>query len=125
MTFKDYTENEKLAVIAVVKGIILAHGGFEEGEVDYVNEHITSENFPDYSEIFIKFEKIYKTEGSINEAFAEVEREEVKEQLIDLAINLAAASGIFDPEEVEIINHMCEIWSMEHKIEEAKGNQEE
>lgn len=116
MTFKDYTEEEKLAVIAVVKGIIMAHRGMEYEELNYVQQHITPSNFPDYSDVFLKFEERYKTEASINEAFAEVERVEVKEQLIDLAINLAASSGVMEPKEVEIINHMCSIWAMEHKI---------
>lgn len=115
--FKDYSEDEKLAVIAVVKGIIAgSREGLGREELNYIKEHITSQNFPDYSEVFRKFENKYKTEASINEAFAEVSRDSVKEELIDLALNLAAASGIIEPKELDVINHMCEIWGMEHKV---------
>jgi uncharacterized tellurite resistance protein B-like protein len=116
--FTNYTDEEKLAVIAVVKGIILSHGGFSDQEIDYVRNKIESENFPDYSEKFLEFEKKYPSEAKMYEAFAEVERENVREELIDLALNLAAASGIIEPSEVDVINHMCEIWGYEHKIED-------
>ncbi len=119
MTFKDYSYEEKLAVIAVVKGIMMAHKGIESDELEYIEEHINNENFPDYSEIFKKFDETYTKESQIYEAFAEIEREEVKEQLIDLALNLAASSGLIDVEEVEIITHMCEIWGYEDKILEV------
>jgi tellurite resistance protein len=115
--FKDYSEDEKLAVIAVVKGIIAgAKEGIGEEELDYIREHITNRDFPDYNEMFVKFEKKYKTEASIYEAFAEITRDKVKGELIDLALNLAAASGVIEPKELDVINHMCEIWGMEHKV---------
>ncbi|MBA7540819.1 hypothetical protein ES705_33122 [subsurface metagenome] len=63
---------------------------------------------------------MYPTEASINDAFAEVTNEEVKEQLIDLTINLAASPGLISPEEVGVINHMCKIWEYTHKLNEDK-----
>jgi hypothetical protein len=125
MTFKDYTEKEKLAVIAVVKSIMLASRTIETyDEINYIREHITEENFPDYQEMFNKFEKLYPTENSMYEAFAEVENDKVKEQLIDLAINLAASAGVMYPKELEVINHMCSIWDMEHKAFTESENEE-
>lgn len=121
--FSNYTDKQKMAVIAVVKGIIFAHGHFEGEELAYIKDHVNEDNFPDYSEKFIEFEKKYQTESSILEAFAEVEDEKVREELIDLALNLAAASGgVIDPKEVDVINHMCEIWGYEHKIVDSEEN---
>ncbi len=118
--FKNYSDEEKLAVIGVVKGVILADGNFSDEEISYAREMIEKENFPDYSEKFIEFDKKYPTEGKIYEVFAEIEREEVKEELIDFALNLASSNGIIEKSEVEVINHMCEIWGYEHKIENNK-----
>jgi uncharacterized tellurite resistance protein B-like protein len=115
--FKEYSDEEKLAVIAVVKGVILAHGGFSDQEIEYIRDKIKSENFPDYSEKFLEFEKKYPSEATMYEIFAEVDREKVREELIDLALNIAASSGIMEPSEVDVINHMCEIWGYEHKVE--------
>jgi len=109
---RDFTKEEKKALIAVAKFIASQDNKLTPAELEQFSKLSEQPGFGDFHAIFRAVDKEIRTLNDLSHAINHVTRREIQEEIIAIAIAMAEADGVESPATHDTIRYLSRVWNI-------------
>ncbi len=110
---KNFTVDEKMALIGALKKMIHADGILDENEINFIRSFAIEEGFEDFNEIFNRYDKEIETEEDFIQLLEKIKNEDVQVAIVENALKVMIMDGIPHEEENKVADQICDIWNID------------
>lgn len=116
MTFNELGPDDRLALVALIKIVVLADGGVSEDEVAEIQD--ISEEFgeDEYRKLVDESDKRFKTEASLKKFLQTIENQDARELIYGVVLD-AAMNEAIQGDEPALLQWLQKIWNVEVTFE--------
>jgi hypothetical protein len=119
MELEDLNQDERTALVGLMKLIVLSDGNVTEDELEHVETLVDAFGEGEYQRTLEAFEKRFTDEKSFREFLRKVGREEAREVIFGTVLEGAGEGGL-DGTEADLLEWLSKAWDI--KIEIADGS---
>ena len=119
MELEDLNQDERTALVGLMKLIVLSDGTVTEDELEHVETLVDAFGEGEYQRTLEAFEKRFTDEKSFREFLRKVGREEAREVIFGTVLEGAGEGGL-DGTEADLLEWLSKAWNI--KIEIADGS---
>lgn len=109
---RDFTKEEKKALIAVAKFIANQDNKLSDAELEQFTKLSEQPGFGDFHAIFKAVDKEVRTLNDLSHAVNVVVRREIQEEIVALALAMAEADGVESPATHDVVRYLCRVWDI-------------
>src|SRR4029079_18453879 len=118
MELEDLNQDERTALVGLMKLIVMSDGSVTEDELEHVESLVDAFGEGEYQRTLEAFEKRFTDEASFREFLRKVGREEAREVIFGTVLE-GAGEGALDGQEADLLDWLSKAWNI--KIEIADG----
>ena len=111
----ELDHDEKKTLLGILKFIINADGRISEGEIDRFSKLAEDKGFADFNSILNEVNKEVENLNDLSKLLNNVTAEGHREEIVQLALEMAQADGIAVDSEGDLINYVSRVWNIEIK----------
>lgn len=112
MELEDLNEDEKTALVGLVKAVILADGKVSEDEIEEVDQIVAALGEESYQQHLDAFESRFTDEQAFQKFLATITRQDARELIYGTVLSGAAADAI-EGGESELLTWLAGAWNIE------------
>ncbi|MDZ4695267.1 MAG: TerB family tellurite resistance protein [Deltaproteobacteria bacterium] len=117
MNIEELNPDERLALVALVKTVILADGHVSTEEVEELEDLVDALGEPAYQALLTEAERRFKTEKSMKDFLKTITGEDAREVILGTVMEMALSDSV-DRSESELLDWLAETWEIEIQYEE-------
>jgi uncharacterized tellurite resistance protein B-like protein len=121
MNIEELNADERLALVALVKAVILADGHVSTEEVEELEEVVDALGEPAYQALLTEAERRFKTEKSMKDFLKTIKGDDAREVILGTVMELALSDAV-DGSESELLDWLAETWEIEIQYEDADAD---
>ncbi len=110
---KEFSREEKMALIAVTKYIINADGMVTKSEISRINDLAEEKGFEDFQSLFNDVDREILSMEDLKGLIARVTNEKHRKGIVRYALDFSRADANLNPDEVDILNYMGKTWGLD------------
>ena len=118
MELADLNQDERTALVGLMKLIVMSDGNVTEDELEHVEALVDAFGEGEYQRTLEAFEKRFTDEASFREFLRKIGREEAREVIFGTVLE-GAGEGALDRNEADLLDWLSKAWNI--KIEIADG----
>src|SRR6187551_1797679 len=118
MEIADLNQDERTALVGLIKLVVMSDGNVTEDELEYVESLVDAFGEGEYQRTLDAFEKRFTDEASFREFLGGIGREEAREVIFGTVLE-SAGEGALDGNEADLLDWLSKAWNI--KIEIADG----
>lgn len=119
---KDFTHDEKKALVAILKFIIAADDSISDSEIEKSQEIAEQRGFEDFQEIYAEVDREVQSLDDIRSLIKNVREKTHEMDILKLAIEMARVDAAINPEEDHILSVMGVEWNIDiHQLLEENS----
>ena len=118
MELADLNQDERTAVVGLMKLVVMSEDNVTEDELEYVEALVDAFGEGEYQRTLDAFEKRFTDEASFRSFLRGIGREDARE-LIFATVLEGAGEGALDGKETDLLDWLSKAWNI--KIEIADG----
>ncbi len=124
MTFNELGPDDRLALVALIKVVVLADGGVSEDEVAEIED--ISEEFgeDEYRKLVDESDKRFKTEASLKKFLQTIENQDARELIYGVVLD-AAMNEAIQGDEPALLQWLQKTWNVEVTFEGGPADGED
>jgi len=122
MELSDLNQDERTAVVGLMKLVVMADGNVSEDELEGVETLVDAFGEDDYQKTLDAFEARFGDAKSFQTFLRTIKREDARD-LIFATVLEAAETEVIEGEEAELLDWLAKAWNIE--IEVPEGEDEE
>jgi hypothetical protein len=119
MELSDLNQDEKTALVGLMKVVVMSDGSVSEDEIEHVESLVDAFGEGEYQRTLDAFEKRFLDEESFREFLRGVGRQEARELIFGTVLE-SAGEGALDGGETDLLDWLSKTWNV--KIEIADGD---
>ena len=119
MEISELNQDERTALVGLMKLIVMSDGNVTEDELEHVETLVDAFGEGEYQRTLEAFEKRFTDEKSFREFLGKVGREEAREVIFGTVLEGAGEGGL-DGTEADLLEWLSKAWNI--KIEIADGS---
>lgn len=112
---KSFNRDEKKALVAIMKFIANTDGQVSDGEILKFNDVAEKKGFEDFNEIFREVDREVLSMKDIGKLIRNVRKKTHEYDILRLALEIAMAGPVVNPEETKILKMMGREWGIDIK----------
>ena len=117
MELEDLNEDEKTALVGLVKAVVMADGKVSEDEVEEVDQIVAALGEESYQSHMDAFESRFTDELSFQKFLKTITRQDARELIYGTVLSGAAADAI-EGGESELLSWLATAWNIEIQVAE-------
>ena len=118
MELSDLNQDERTALVGLMKLIVMSDGNVTEDELEHVEALVAAFGDDEYQRTLEAFEKRFTDEASFREFLRKIGREEAREVIFGTVLE-GAGEGALDGTEADLLEWLSKAWNI--RIEIADG----
>ena len=118
MELSDLNQDERTALVGLMKLVVMSDGNVTEDELEYVETLVDAFGEGEYQRTLDAFEKRFTDEASFREFLRKIGREEAREVIFGTVLE-GAGEGALDGTEADLLEWLSKAWNI--RIEIADG----
>jgi hypothetical protein len=122
MELKDLNQDERTALVGLMKLIVMADGNVSEEELEEVEEIVDAFGEDNYQQTLDAFEKRFQDAKSFQAFLRTIGREEARDLIFATVLESADTEGI-EGEEADLLDWLAKAWNIKIEIEEGDDDQ--
>jgi hypothetical protein len=119
MELEDLDDNERLALVALLKLVVLSDGKVSAEEIGEIDDVVDAFGEEEYQKLLDQVEGRFPTEAALKKFLPEVTRPDARELIYGLILE-AAASEALQGQEPELLAWLGKAWEVEVKFDEGE-----
>jgi uncharacterized tellurite resistance protein B-like protein len=110
---KDFTREERKALVAIIKYMVAADGEISENEIEECQSIAATKGFEDYTELFSEVDREMDSVEDILALLPAVSDRNHEEDILRIALEIARLDTSVAPEEVEVLSILANAWNID------------
>jgi hypothetical protein len=117
MELEDLNQDERTALVGLMKLTVMSDGNVSEDELEYVEELVDAFGSDAYESTLDAFEKRFKDGASFKTFLSQIGRQDARELIFGTVLEAAGAEAIEGPE-AELLDWLTKTWNIKIEIED-------
>ena len=117
MDIEDLSEDERTALVGLLKAVVLADGTISEEEIDEVDQVVEALGEDEYQRHMDRFESKFSDLESFQKFLATIERQDARELIFGTVLSGAAGDAI-EKGESDLLTWLGKAWDIDVTVAE-------
>ena len=124
MELRDLNQDERTALVGLMKLIVMSDDSVSEDELEYVEELVDAFGEDAYQRTLDAFEKRFADAQSFRGFLRTISREDARELIFATILESAGVDSIEGPE-ADLLDWLAKTWNVKIEIDEGDEDQED
>jgi hypothetical protein len=117
MELEDLNQDERTALVGLMKATVMSDGNVSEDELEYVEELVDAFGEDVYESTLDAFETRFKDGASFKTFLTKIGRQDARELIFGTVLEAAGAEAI-EGREAELLEWLTKAWNIKIEIED-------
>jgi hypothetical protein len=121
MELPDLNQDERTALVGLMKLIVMSDGEVSEDELEHVETLVTAFGDDGYQRTLDTFEKRFQDEESFKKFLETIGRQEARDLIFGTVLE-SAGEGALDSAETGLVDWLAQTWNVKIEIADEPGS---
>jgi hypothetical protein len=121
MELSDLNQDERTALVGLMKLIVMSDGDVSEDELEHVEELVDAFGQSEYERTLNAFEKRFNDEDSFKAFLRTIGRQEARELIFEKILE-GAGEGAVEGDEADLLDWLSKAWNVKIEIQDDDGS---
>jgi hypothetical protein len=119
MELEDLNQDERLALVGLMKLTVMSDGNVSEDELEYVEELVDAFGEDGYQQLLDAFEKRFADAETFRTFLQTITRQDARELIFGTVLEAAGVEAIEGPE-ADLLDWLTKTWNIKIEIEDEE-----
>jgi hypothetical protein len=121
MELRDLNQDERTALVGLMKLIVMSDGDVSEEELEHIEELVEAFGEGEYERTLDLFEKRFADEDSFKAFLRTIGRQEARELIFGQILE-GAGEGAVEGDEADLLDWLSKTWNVKIEIQDEDGS---
>jgi hypothetical protein len=121
MELRDLNQDERTALVGLMKLVVMSDGNVSEEELEHVEELVDAFGQGEYERTLAAFEKRFNDEDSFKVFLRTIGRQEARELIFGKILE-GAGEGAVEGDEADVLDWLSKTWNVKIEIQDDDGS---
>jgi hypothetical protein len=121
MELRDLNQDERTALVGLMKLIVMSDGDVSEDELEHVEELVDAFGQGEYERTLNAFEKRFNDEDSFKAFLRTIGRQDARELIFEKILE-GAGEGAVEGDEADLLDWLSKTWNVKIEIQDDDGS---
>jgi hypothetical protein len=121
MELRDLNQDERTALVGLMKLVVMSDGEVSEDEIEHVEELVDAFGQAEYERTLSAFEKRFNDEDSFKAFLRTIGRQDARELIFEKILE-GAGEGAVEGDEAEVLDWLSKTWNVKIEIQDDDGS---
>ena len=121
MELRDLNQDERTALVGLMKLVVMSDGNVSEEELEHVEELVDAFGQGEYERTLAAFEKRFNDEDSFKAFLRTIGRQDARELIFEKILE-GAGEGAVEGDEADLLDWLSKTWNVKIEIQDDDGS---